>query len=149
MEPIEGMVPLTMENLQQLDRQLTEYRQFGCRNCRRDWWMKVFSYKPVSQYVWTFFLFAFLFLRAHLILLNEACMDYTQYRCELKIWAKRWLHGDKRKMNSYQWALWSLHSKLNHHKTITYEATPVRQWKINIIDDVISVKNMPVVPIYE
>lgn len=49
MEPIEGMVPLTMENLQQLDRQLTEYRQFGCRNCRRDWWMKVFSYKPVSH----------------------------------------------------------------------------------------------------
>ncbi|XP_071823304.1 shiftless antiviral inhibitor of ribosomal frameshifting protein-like [Apostichopus japonicus] len=49
MDPIEGLVPLNVANLQQLDRELSELRQFGCHGCNRSWWKKVFTYKPVSH----------------------------------------------------------------------------------------------------
>lgn len=49
MEPVQGMTPLSIENLRRLDNQLTEKRQFACQRCEHIWWRKTFSYKPVSN----------------------------------------------------------------------------------------------------
>ncbi|PIK55091.1 putative UPF0515 protein C19orf66-like [Apostichopus japonicus] len=48
-EPIDGVTPLTLENLTRFNASLTETRQFGCSKCKHVWWRKVFTYKPVSH----------------------------------------------------------------------------------------------------
>ncbi|XP_071502661.1 shiftless antiviral inhibitor of ribosomal frameshifting protein-like [Diadema antillarum] len=48
-EPPAVVVPLSVENVEQHNMQLSDRREFACRQCAKVWWRKVFEYKPVSR----------------------------------------------------------------------------------------------------
>ncbi|XP_041453501.1 shiftless antiviral inhibitor of ribosomal frameshifting protein homolog [Lytechinus variegatus] len=48
-QPPPEVVPLTVENIRRHNKNLTERRQFVCGACRKIWFRKVFSCKPVSR----------------------------------------------------------------------------------------------------